>query len=130
MGAVVLGRGQRTTSVSMVEVDPSSYAAFPGMVRWPVRVWQSRDYLAVLYVDTRDGSRCLSVNRTATNRDGSWMDGITWDELQRVKNETVGPETWAVEVFPAQSEMINEANMRHLWVLDEAPSYAWKGGKR
>ena len=50
-----------------------------------------------------------------------WRDGITWDELQRIKNECLGEDVWCVEVYPAQSELLDVANMRHLWVLDEPP---------
>ncbi len=42
-----------------------------------------------------------------------------WDELQRAKNEVVGSHRVAVEVYPAEEEVINQANMRHLFVLPE-----------
>lgn len=43
----------------------------------------------------------------------------TWAALQRIKTEIVGPERVAVEVFPAESELVDAANMFHLWVLPE-----------
>ena len=45
--------------------------------------------------------------------------GITWDELQAIKDEFAGPEAAAVEVYPAASDLVNEANIRHLWVVPE-----------
>jgi hypothetical protein len=30
-------------------------------------------------------------------------------------------------VYPPVDEIVNVANMRHLWLLDEAPPYAWRG---
>lgn len=42
---------------------------------------------------------------------------IPWFEKQRIKNELFGPERCAVEVFPADSQLVDEANMYHLWVL-------------
>jgi hypothetical protein len=42
-----------------------------------------------------------------------------WRELQRIKNELVGKERLAVEVFPAKSKLVDSANMAHLWVLPE-----------
>lgn len=42
-----------------------------------------------------------------------------WTHMQRIKNELVGPERVAVEVYPAQSEVVDQANMYHLWVLPE-----------
>jgi hypothetical protein len=44
---------------------------------------------------------------------------LTWREMQRIKNELIGPERVAVEVYPAVSELIDQANMYHLWVLPE-----------
>lgn len=48
------------------------------------------------------------------NRDSS---DIPWREKQRIKDELFGPERTAVEVFPARSQLVDEANMYHLWVL-------------
>ncbi len=50
-------------------------------------------------------------------RDGH--DGITWDELQAVKNETLGLHVAAIEVFPIEDQVVNERNMRHLFVLPD-----------
>ncbi|MGR9527665.1 DUF7694 domain-containing protein (plasmid) [Priestia megaterium] len=38
-------------------------------------------------------------------------------EKQRIKNEIFGEEYTAIEVFPKESELVDEANMYHLWVL-------------
>ncbi len=43
-------------------------------------------------------------------------DGITWDELQAVKNEYAGPDEIAIEIYPRSVELVNEGNFRHLWV--------------
>lgn len=42
---------------------------------------------------------------------------IPWKEKQRIKNELFGEEYAAVEVFPKESELVDEAPMYHLWVL-------------
>lgn len=39
-----------------------------------------------------------------------------WADLQRIKNEIVGPGARAVEVYPPRSELIDDANLYHLWV--------------
>ncbi len=44
-------------------------------------------------------------------------DGISWDELQAVKNEVLGKDVVAVEVYPRQCDVVDELNMRHLFVL-------------
>jgi hypothetical protein len=42
-------------------------------------------------------------------------DGISWDELQAIKDEHLGPEACAVEFYPPATNVVNEANIRHLW---------------
>jgi hypothetical protein len=39
-----------------------------------------------------------------------------WRDFQQIKNELVGPEHEAVELFPAESRLVDTANQYHLWV--------------
>lgn len=108
--------------------DYHAIAALTGTTP-PLRAWRSRDYLAMLYRD-RNGHARLSVNRVDRDPAGrDWLDGITWDELQRVKQETVG-DRWAVEVYPPKRELVDVHNIRHLWILDTPPDYAWTRRER
>lgn len=110
-----------TLGTDMREVSRENWPFMPSIESVPLNVWLSKDYLAVLYEQRVNGMRRLTVNKT--RRDGrGWRDGITWDELQRIKNETVGEEVWCVECYPAESALVNVSNMRHLWVLDEPPA--------
>jgi hypothetical protein len=43
----------------------------------------------------------------------------TWPEMQRIKNELAGADATAVEVYPPQLEVVDEAPMYHLWVLPQ-----------
>lgn len=43
--------------------------------------------------------------------------GITWDELQAIKNIVWGDESRAIEVYPAKSQVVNTVSARHLWLL-------------
>jgi hypothetical protein len=81
----------------------------------------------VVYLD--GGFLRMTVNRTEFVR-GGWAAEITWDELQAVKREIGRAEQWAVEVYPADSGLVNVANMRHLWLLDTAPDFAWQPDSR
>ncbi len=76
-----------------------------------------------------DGKKRLSVNRTVLTDDGQYQDGITWDELNRVKAEAGFADAWAIEIYPPTDDVVNVANMRHLWILDEAPIQAWTDGQ-
>lgn len=111
----------------MEPVHVSEWPFFPEFETEPLAVWRSKDYLAVLYRQKADGRRRLTVNSVRrmpcrSRKSGTdWRDGITWDELQRIKNETLGPDVWCVEVYPPESELVNVSNMRHLWPLEEPP---------
>lgn len=60
--------------------------------------------------------RHLRVQRNDGN------DGITWDELQAVKDEFLGADCQAVEIYPQADELVNETNLRHLW---EVPAHIY-----
>lgn len=42
---------------------------------------------------------------------------IPWRDKQRIKSDLAGPGATAIEVFPAESDLTDQANMYHLWVL-------------
>lgn len=68
-----------------------------------------RNYIILHYlVEVNDALGQLSV----------YHDGdITWDTLQAIKNTVWGEETRAIEVYPAQSQVVNNVSARHLWRL-------------
>lgn len=49
-----------------------------------------------------------------------------WRDLQRIKNEVVGPEAEAIELYPAESRKLDTANQYHLWVF---PAYRFQFGQ-
>ena len=61
--------------------------------------------------DSMDECTHLSIKR----RDR--LEIRDWREFQRIKNELVGPECEAIEVFPAESRLVDTANQYHLWVF-------------
>ncbi|TDR82151.1 DUF7694 domain-containing protein [Paludibacterium purpuratum] len=93
-------------------------------VRPPFKVWRSRKFLVQAFMEAEAVVR-LSICRTKL--DGSrWEDGITWDELQEIKAEVGYADFDAVEIFPRASDVVNVANMRHLWVMPGPVSFAWR----
>jgi hypothetical protein len=62
-------------------------------------------------VETEWGEVIHACIRNVDNTD------IPWAEKQRIKNELLGEEHIAIEVFPKISELVDQANMYHLWVL-------------
>lgn len=90
----------------------------------PIKAWRSKDFLASLYVfEEKDR---LTVCRAALNDVGGYEDGITWDELMRVKAQCGYGSRWAVEIYPPDDQVVNVSNMRHLWLLEAAPAFGWR----
>lgn len=93
----------------------------------PEKVWFNKQYLVQL-LDERGNLR-LTINRVhakIVKGKPIWEDGITWDELQEIKNSVGYSDYWAVEAYPPVKDVVNVANMRHLWLLKEPPEYGWK----
>ena len=63
-------------------------------------------------VRMRDASPFIQLD--ITRRDGEPCKN--WREFQQIKNELVGAECEAVELFPAESRLVDTANQYHLWV--------------
>ena len=90
----------------------------------PIKAWRNKEFLVQLY--DQEGHSRLSINRSDVNKDGNWKEGISWDQLMKLKNQAGFEDQWAVEVFPPDSSVVNVANIRHLFLLPEAPEFAWR----
>lgn len=88
----------------------------------PDETWLSREFLVQVF---RTEPVRLSMSRTELAPDGSWRDGITWDEIQRIKRDVGFGDGWAVEVYPPDEHLVNVANFRHIWIVP-APEFAWR----
>jgi hypothetical protein len=70
--------------------------------------------------------------------DGLWLivsrtDGKAihdWRHFQRIKNEVAGPEREALEIYPAESRLIDRGNTYHLWVLPAGERVPFGAGRR
>jgi hypothetical protein len=78
-------------------------------------IWQNNQYV-VLLANREDGLTHLSIRRQDRRpvRD--------WRHLQRIKNQLCGPEREGVELFPAESRLMDTSNQYHLWVVPEGVS--------
>lgn len=56
-----------------------------------------------------------------------------WRHFQRIKNELVGAENEAMEIYPAESRLVDTANQYHLWVFKD-PNFripvGFNGGRK
>lgn len=90
----------------------------------PIKVWRNRWFLAQLFRDPSGYVR-LSVNRAEIDSNGMWKDGITWDDLMAAKHGAGLGDRWCVEVYPPDAKVVNVSNIRHLFVLADAPEFGW-----
>lgn len=91
----------------------------------PIAVWRSRSFMVQKCPAPAPAIARLSIHRTTLDGD-RWGDGITWDELYMLKAEVGFAHHTAVEVFPPVRDLVNVANIRHLWVLDGPLPFAWR----
>lgn len=77
----------------------------------PTEIWINRLYQVT--VRKMEGLTHLSIHRhdRAAVRD--------WRHLQQIKNEVCGGEREAVELYPAESRLVDASNEYHLWVFPE-----------
>lgn len=50
-----------------------------------------------------------------------------WRHCQRIKNQLVGRECEGVELYPAESRLVDTANQYHIFCVDD-PTYRWPIG--
>lgn len=124
-----LERENSKLPINLQQVPKESWPQYPpGTSKIPYALWRSRNFLVQCYQE-HDGITRLSVARSEIDpATGRWKDGITWDELQSIKRQVGLAEYMAVEIYPADKDIINVANMRHLWVMRDPLPFAWKKG--
>jgi hypothetical protein len=86
-----------------------------GDVREYVAMYQNSLYTVLLYkpkeVEGWPAMWWLSIRRNDRKAIHDWR------HFQRIKNELVGPEHEAIELYPAESRLVDTSNQYHLWVL-------------
>ena len=124
-----LARDNAKRPIALLTVPVDQWPDCSHLTNRPIAVWRSRFFL-VQEFDERDDImghkvKRLTVSRTELGGDGRWVAEITWDELQRIKQECGFGNHYAIEVFPRDRDVVNVANMRHLWVLSTPLDIGW-----
>jgi hypothetical protein len=78
-------------------------------------LWRN-DLYQVQVHELEGGWRHLNIRRV----DG--YPGRDWRHFQQIKNELVGPECEAVEIYPAESRLVDQGNKYHLYCCTD-PEY-------
>lgn len=98
---------------------------FEGNPKSPFKVFRTRDHLIQIYREATGHIR-ISVNKVAVFDNGDWEDGISWDTLMWVKKQLGYGDCHAVEVYPREEDVVNVANIRHLFILEEPLPFIWR----
>lgn len=92
----------------------------------PTTVLKNDEFLVQIYNLTGEPTR-ITVNKVK-RKNNDWADGITWDQLMQVKRLVGYANKCAIEIYPPDQDIVNVANMRHLWIVD-MPDFAWQKDK-
>ena len=92
-----------------------------------IEVWISKTFLVQVHQEN-SGVLRLSCNRTTIDNAGNWEQDLTWDELMEIKRQIGRGNSYAVEVLPEDRNIVNVANMRHIWILPK-PVCGWRKGR-
>lgn len=102
------------------ENDPNlPYSSHPQDIE---HIYRSKKYTVILWKQGIDHTLLLgqkfSISRNEwDSKDRRYKDGLTWDEIMDIKREMGFGERTAIEYYPADSEVVNLANMRHIFLI-------------
>jgi len=88
------------------------------------RYENSRYFVCVTRIPAKQGScgnDLIHLSIRSTDRDARH----DWRDFQRIKNELVGVEEEAIELYPAESRLVDGTNQFHLWCI---PGMLWPFG--
>lgn len=87
------------------------------------RAYRSNQFFVQIY-ELPNGVVRLTACRTEVDGD-DWKAGISWDNLQDLKRRLGFADKYAIEVYPREVDLVNVANLRHLWILPEPLEVGW-----
>jgi hypothetical protein len=88
-------------------------------------VWSNDIYLVSVVKDAGKWEGRTIVHISIRRHDKKPI--TDWPDKQAIKNQLVGLECVGVEFYPADSELNDQANIYHLWVVDD-PKYRFPFG--
>lgn len=123
----VLKEENKKFPVEPEDISPEvwKHCGFGQMQKNRIRVLRSREFLIQVF-DEGNGLLRMSINRTLMNSSGDWKDGISWDEIQKLKAQCGYSDREAVEFYPREDDVVNVANLRHIWILEKPLPFGWK----
>ena len=78
-------------------------------------IWVNEIYqVATIITDHPIFGRLMQIN--IRRRDGNVIFR-DWRHFQQIKNQLAGPECEGIELYPAESRLIDTCNKYHIWVI-------------
>lgn len=96
----------------MHEITPEERAKYPA-IRDIAQAFYNDVYSVQVYLVHTEIGRVqhLIVRGQHNNQEPPWRD------MQRIKDELCGPECEALQVYPKAGDVVDQADVYHLWVL-------------
>lgn len=80
----------------------------------PDEIWVNDEYQCfVKYLSDRGKGGLISLSIKRNDK----QPAHDWRELQAIKNEVAGWEREAIEIYPAEARLVDEADQTWLWVM-------------
>jgi hypothetical protein len=76
-----------------------------------IGAWEDEKFTVIAFKD--EGVIRLDFHRK------DWKDGITWDEIQDIKDSCGFEDFDAIEFYPAKKDILNNANFRHIYIFKD-----------
>lgn len=83
---------------------------------WITRVYKNNRYVIMINDCALMTGGVIAIRALIQRHDDRPIPNH-WHELQTIKNELFGPETTAIEYYPAESALEDEANIYWIWIL-------------
>lgn len=104
------GLGKETKWIT--QPSPKSSGRFSGWLGEMDRAYSNGKYAVMIRtIETEWGTVDHACIRNVASSD------IPWRDKQKIKNELFGQDRTAIEVFPTEEDLVDAANMYHLWIF-------------
>lgn len=83
-------------------------------------IWKNSRYTVMTRIvkSTNTDSDCVDLVHLSIKRNDK-RPVTSWRDLQKIKNELVGPECEGMQIFPAESRLVDTSNQFHLWCFKD-----------
>lgn len=108
---------QRLLKLAPGKLEPCDLSVARFVPRGMTRAFRNNRYTVMIFDNHK--MTIGTATRVMIQKHDDTPIQFHWREMQKIKNEIFGEETFAVEYYPAQSQLINDHNIYWMWVFPE-----------